>query len=217
MPWKPPAVGSKAKQYDERWRRVRAQTLLAEPLCRLCLSAGKTVPATIVDHIVPLADGGTHAQNNLQPLCKRCHDAIKTPADAAAKRARDQTDISLRCVSLGHPLGTSLDLRVMRAQAARRMPWQQAHQFMLAAAEGILAARAAGTLPPADVSVVVDDAAWTKQAQARWQVPTQIDPLQDLPPAASPEERWLRERWSVEYGCRHGTTEQGPQPSIAPV
>lgn len=217
MPWKPPAVGNKARQYDERWRRIRAQTLLAEPLCRLCLSAGRTVPATVVDHIKPLADGGTHESSNLQPLCKRCHDAIKTPADAAARKARDQTDISLKCVSLGWPTVSGLDLRLLRSQAARRMTWQQAHQVMLAAADGILSARASGTLPPIAVAVIVDDAAWAKQAQARWNVPTQIDPLAELPPAASPEEAWLRERWSLEYGCRHGTTEQGPQPSNAPV
>jgi len=217
MPWKPPSVSKGRSPYDERWKRIRAQTLQAEPLCRLCLAAGRTVAATIVDHIVPLADGGTHATANLQPLCKRCHDAVKTPADAAARKARDRTDISVKCVRLGCPIVSSVDLRLLRSHAAMRMTWQQAHQVMLAAADGILSACASGSLPPVAVAVVVDDARWTKQAEARWQVPTLIEPLTDLPPARSAEDQWLRERWSVEYGCRHGTTDQGPQPSNAPV
>lgn len=34
---------------------------------------GQYVPATDVDHIVPRAQGGTDAPENLQPLCHACH------------------------------------------------------------------------------------------------------------------------------------------------
>jgi len=44
-----------------------------EPLCRECLKQGRLTPATEVDHIVPLASGGTNDLENLQPLCHSCH------------------------------------------------------------------------------------------------------------------------------------------------
>lgn len=37
-----------------------------------CINCGGTKRLTI-DHIIPLRDGGTHAQNNLQYLCVGCH------------------------------------------------------------------------------------------------------------------------------------------------
>lgn len=54
--------------YDRKWRRIRAQYLKAHPDCIACGD-----PAKEVDHILPLAEGGTHQWSNLQPLCKRCH------------------------------------------------------------------------------------------------------------------------------------------------
>lgn len=64
-----------------RWKRVRQSVLNAEPLCRQCKSIGKYVEASIVDHIIPIADGGSEYDTaNLQPLCKSCHNA-KTAAE----------------------------------------------------------------------------------------------------------------------------------------
>ena len=59
--------------YGARWRKLRAQILMDEPLCRECRKAGCIVPATDVDHIVARADGGTDDGSNLQPLCHACH------------------------------------------------------------------------------------------------------------------------------------------------
>jgi 5-methylcytosine-specific restriction protein A len=39
------------------------------------------------DHVVPLADGGTNAIDNLRVLCRPCHNE-KTRADRAARRSR---------------------------------------------------------------------------------------------------------------------------------
>lgn len=50
-----------------------------------CRSCGE--PATIADHIIPLAEGGTHDENNGQALCEPCHDA-KTKQEIARGRAR---------------------------------------------------------------------------------------------------------------------------------
>ena len=57
------------------WRRLRAQVLQQEPLCRLCLNAHprRLRPAEEVDHIVDVRDGGSDQRSNLQALCRRCH------------------------------------------------------------------------------------------------------------------------------------------------
>lgn len=59
--------------YDRAWARLRAAVLEAEPDCRACKADGRTVVAACVDHIIPLARGGTNDMSNLQPLCWTCH------------------------------------------------------------------------------------------------------------------------------------------------
>lgn len=67
-----------SRGYDATWRRLRGAQLKREPLCRRCRDAGYTKPATEVDHIIPLRQGGARLDpENLQSLCRRCH-AIKT-------------------------------------------------------------------------------------------------------------------------------------------
>lgn len=63
------------KAVETRKRRLRA-----EPLCRHCLAKGITTAATVPDHIVPLKDGGTDDDSNIQCLCEPCHEA-KTRKD----------------------------------------------------------------------------------------------------------------------------------------
>lgn len=72
-----------ARGYDSAWRRVRAVALARDSgLCCLCHR-----PAVLVDHITPIRDGGERlALDNLQSLCRRCHDA-KTGEDVR-KRAQ---------------------------------------------------------------------------------------------------------------------------------
>ena len=67
------------KQYHTpRWRRLRKQILMSEPLCRLCAAKGITTAAQMIDHIEPVRQGGEFFElRNLQPLCNKCH-AIKS-------------------------------------------------------------------------------------------------------------------------------------------
>lgn len=59
-----------------RWREVRAAQLRADPLCAMCRSAGKLTPATVVDHIKPIKQGGERFDyDNLQSLCWSCHSS----------------------------------------------------------------------------------------------------------------------------------------------
>jgi 5-methylcytosine-specific restriction enzyme A len=68
-------------------QRARAALFASEPLCRLCREHGRVTIATIRDHIVPLAEGGTEAAGNIQPLCRDCSDA-KTAGEARRGQAR---------------------------------------------------------------------------------------------------------------------------------
>lgn len=66
-----------------RQRRVRQQVLdRAGRVCQCseCASMGRVRPATEVDHILPLADGGTDDLGNLQAINQECH-ARKTVAE----------------------------------------------------------------------------------------------------------------------------------------
>lgn len=72
--------------YDTRWDKVRAMHLQKEPLCRMCQIAGRVTQATMVDHIVPIRDGGALLDDdNLQSLCIACH-GVKTAEDMRNRR-----------------------------------------------------------------------------------------------------------------------------------
>jgi 5-methylcytosine-specific restriction protein A len=62
------------------WAAQRGRQLAREPFCRDCRDAGDERPATEVDHVQPLADGGTNDDDNLRSLCAPCH----------AKRTRER-------------------------------------------------------------------------------------------------------------------------------
>jgi 5-methylcytosine-specific restriction enzyme A len=59
-----------------RWRHLRAHVVREEPLCRLCERAGRVSATVLVDHIVPVKQGGPMwERSNLQGLCNACHEA----------------------------------------------------------------------------------------------------------------------------------------------
>jgi 5-methylcytosine-specific restriction protein A len=57
------------------------------PLCVLCLEANRVRAATIRDHILPLAEGGTEDSFNIQALCATCHTR-KTNRESQRGQAR---------------------------------------------------------------------------------------------------------------------------------
>lgn len=61
------------RRYGRVWKRIRDSYVQQHPVCELCQRDGKVVPTEEVHHKVPLAEGGTHARNNLIALCKPCH------------------------------------------------------------------------------------------------------------------------------------------------
>lgn len=98
MPWKPknykkPIPKSKdarlnpsKRGYDWNWTRLSRAYRKIYPLCRICLDIGKPTPGALVDHIIPLDEGGERLdEKNMQTLCRPCH-AKKTHDDK--KRSR---------------------------------------------------------------------------------------------------------------------------------
>lgn len=72
--WGGSAYGAGKRLYTgARLQEVRAHLFRSEPLCRLCAAKGLVRVAEERDHIVPLAQGGTDSDDNVQPLCKPCH------------------------------------------------------------------------------------------------------------------------------------------------
>lgn len=63
--------------YDtQEWRKLRNWFIRANPLCNQCSRRERLVLAKVVDHIIPIEDGGEPLDvENLQSLCKPCHTA----------------------------------------------------------------------------------------------------------------------------------------------
>ena len=60
------------------WRRRRQLQLQAEPFCRICAAQGRSVVATIVDHVVAhRGDVNLFKTGALQSLCANCHNNVK--------------------------------------------------------------------------------------------------------------------------------------------
>ena len=61
--------------HSSAWRALRNRFIADHPLCAECLEKGVITPATVVDHIKPINEGGEPLdENNLQSLCARCHN-----------------------------------------------------------------------------------------------------------------------------------------------
>jgi 5-methylcytosine-specific restriction enzyme A len=104
MPMQPPSLGRSAprsawagsdrvRKPVERKRgragqRDRAVVMAEEPLCRICLANGRTTASAIVDHIKPLAWGGSDERLNKQSLCVPCHDEKSAAERAIDRQAR---------------------------------------------------------------------------------------------------------------------------------
>jgi 5-methylcytosine-specific restriction protein A len=63
-------------QYSGPWAHIRLYVLARDNyLCQIKLK-GCTTTATTADHIVPLADGGTHDPDNCRAACLHCNSSL---------------------------------------------------------------------------------------------------------------------------------------------
>ena len=74
------------------WARRRAYQLMIEPLCRLCLEAGRVTPATVADHVEPHKAGFTAFRlGPLRSLCADCHNRLDRTNSPRAPVREDGT------------------------------------------------------------------------------------------------------------------------------
>jgi 5-methylcytosine-specific restriction enzyme A len=102
-----PDPNRKPKRSDRRWGELRAAQLEREPVCRECAKVGKQRPATEVDHVVAIADGGSFDEpSNHQGLCDR-HHWQKTEDENAGRAGRKPRKVRGRAAidpATGFPL-----------------------------------------------------------------------------------------------------------------
>ena len=81
-----------ARGYDARWRKARAVFLSLNPLCAECRRHGRTVAASVVDHVKPHKGNRTlfWDERNWQALCKPCHDAKTAREDGGFGNSSDR-------------------------------------------------------------------------------------------------------------------------------
>ena len=81
----PARAGTTARGYGWQWQQLRLRILQRDLyMCQACKRAGRITPARDVDHRINKAAGGTDDPDNLQSLCKPCHEA-KTDLEATGQ------------------------------------------------------------------------------------------------------------------------------------
>lgn len=108
-------ASSAARGYGYRWQQARDAFLRDHPLCAMCSTDDRPVPAAVVDHKVPprlkeaKASGLSQqiaaawklfwSRSNWQSLCKHCHDSAKQRLEKSGRVAG--------CSADGRPLDPS--------------------------------------------------------------------------------------------------------------
>jgi 5-methylcytosine-specific restriction protein A len=99
----------------QRLRRLKR----TNGLCELCRAAGRTRVATVVDHIKPLAHGGSDRDDNTRNLCDEHHREVTAEQFGhQVARGKRGVDASGRPLDRDHPWST----RPIAAPAEVRRP-----------------------------------------------------------------------------------------------
>ena len=79
---------------SKAWYRLRHHQLTQQPLCAYCKQLGRTVAATVVDHIKPHRGDLELFYNptNLQSLCDQCHNRHKQRQEKSGYLAGGDAD-----------------------------------------------------------------------------------------------------------------------------
>ena len=79
---------------SKRWRLFRAVFRLENPFCVQCKSSGNLVPMELVDHIIPIQEGGSEFEvSNCQSLCHSCHN-VKRAKEKARKETTEKYNLA---------------------------------------------------------------------------------------------------------------------------
>lgn len=81
------------KKAQELKRSQWWKNILAKGLCHYCGARFPSKELTM-DHVVPIARGGSSTKGNVVPSCKSCNrdKKLATPAEIALKRATEEQD-----------------------------------------------------------------------------------------------------------------------------
>jgi 5-methylcytosine-specific restriction endonuclease McrA len=72
--------------YDARWQQFSASYRRKNPFCIFCMQENSYGLCDVVDHIIPLSDGGDkYADDNLQPCCNKHHNGLKRRMERYAR------------------------------------------------------------------------------------------------------------------------------------
>lgn len=86
--WARPGKNTRRRKRGRAGVEDRKRILAEEPLCRLCLAAGRVRASEEVDHIEDLPGDAWDSRENKQALCKPCHkDKTATERAAGIRRA----------------------------------------------------------------------------------------------------------------------------------
>lgn len=89
---------SRERGYKTDWDRLSRSFRRRNPLCRFCEQDGHDFPADVVDHIVPLEDGGARlCPENLQSLCHHHHNGAKRKLERLARAHGDVGLLKVWC------------------------------------------------------------------------------------------------------------------------
>lgn len=84
-PWTKQTAKPVKRITGRRLQTLRHQLFRDHPLCRQCEREGRFRRATVRDHVIPLAEGGTDEPDNIQGLCDECHE-LKSARESARGR-----------------------------------------------------------------------------------------------------------------------------------
>lgn len=87
---------------SKRWKELRTRKLYANPLCELHKRNGKVVAASVVHHLTEVESGRTEeecerlafAWNNLQSLCRECHNEIHAQKKSHSRQSHHDREQS---------------------------------------------------------------------------------------------------------------------------
>jgi 5-methylcytosine-specific restriction protein A len=80
--WRPMVGPPLTRIRGRELQRRRVRLFATHPWCVECEKEGQQTRATIRDHRIPLAEGGTEDASNEQALCQR-HSDVKTQRESA--------------------------------------------------------------------------------------------------------------------------------------
>lgn len=83
--WAKPPTATK-RVTGRKLQTMRVSLFSRYPLCAECERQGRVTLATQRDHIIPLAEGGADDDDNVQGLCRDCHD-VKSKQESVRGRS----------------------------------------------------------------------------------------------------------------------------------